>query len=38
MEIAHLLDQMRNGASAGSASGEGSAMQLVRCISSWTTN
>jgi DNA primase len=38
MEIAHLLDQMRNGASAGWASGEGSAMQLVRCISSWTTN
>ena len=38
MEIAHLLDRMRNGASAGWASGEGAAMQLVRCISSWTTN
>jgi len=38
MEIAHLLDQMRNGASAGWASGEGAAMQLVRCISSWTTS
>jgi len=38
LETAHLLDRMRNGASAGWASGEGAAMQLVRCISSWTTN
>jgi DNA primase len=37
MEIAKLLDQMRSGASAGWASGESAAMQLVRCISSWTS-
>jgi hypothetical protein len=38
MEVANLLDRMRNGVSAGWASGEGAAMQLVRCISSWTTS
>jgi hypothetical protein len=38
MEIATLVDQMRSNASAGWASGEGAAMQLVRCISSWTTS
>ena len=38
MEIARLVDQMRNGRNAGWASGEGAAMQLVRCISSWTTS
>lgn len=38
MEIATLLDRMRGGAAAGWASGEGAAMQLVRCISSWTTS
>ncbi len=38
MELATLLDQLRNGAHAGWAGGEGAAMQLVRCISSWTTS
>ncbi|MGZ6886502.1 MAG: DNA primase [Acidimicrobiia bacterium] len=38
MEIATLLDTMHNGAHAGWASGEAAAMQLVRCISSWTTS
>lgn len=38
MEIGRLLDQMRNGAHAGWASGEAAAMQLVRCITSWTTS
>jgi DNA primase len=38
IEVGTLLDRMRNGVSAGWASGEGAAMQLVRCISSWTTS
>jgi DNA primase len=38
IEIGTLLDRMHNGVSAGWASGEGAAMQLVRCISSWTTS
>ncbi len=37
-ELTLLLDQLRNGAHAGWAGGEGAAMQLVRCISSWTTS
>ena len=36
MQLAMLLDQMRGNASAGWAGGEAAAMQLVRCISSWT--
>ncbi len=38
MELAMLLDQLRNSAGAGWAGGEAAAMQLVRCISSWTTS
>ena len=38
MQLAMLLDQMRGNASAGWAGGEAAAMQLVRCISSWTTS
>ena len=38
MQLATMLDQLRNGAHAGWAGGEGAAMQLVRCISSWTTS
>ena len=38
MQLATMLDQLRNGAHAGWADGEGAAMQLVRCISSWTTS
>ena len=37
-QLTVMLDPVRNGASAGWASGEGAAMQLVRCISSWTTS
>ena len=35
-ELTVLLDPVRNGASAGWASGEGAAMQLVRCITQWS--
>ncbi len=38
MEIGRLLDEMHNGVHAGWASGEAAAMQLVRCITSWTTS
>ena len=38
MQLATMLDQLRNGAHAGWAGGEGAAMQLVRCMSSWTTS
>lgn len=38
MQLATMLDQLRNGAHAGWAGGEGAAMQLVRCISSWKTS
>ena len=37
-ELALLLDQLSGNAQAGWANGEGPAMQLVRCISSWTTS
>jgi DNA primase len=37
-EITMLLDRMRGGVQSGWASGEAAAMQLVRCISSWTTS
>jgi DNA primase, catalytic core len=36
MQLATMLDELRNSAHAGWAGGEGAAMQLVRCISSWT--
>lgn len=36
MQLATMLDELRNSAAAGWAGGEGAAMQLVRCISSWT--
>jgi DNA primase len=37
-QLTVLLDPVRNGVGSGWATGEGAAMQLVRCISSWTTN
>ncbi|MBK5287172.1 MAG: DNA primase [Acidimicrobiia bacterium] len=37
-ELTVLLDQLRNSAGAGWAGGEAAAMQLVRCIPSWTTS
>ncbi len=38
MELAMMLDRLRGSAGAGWASGEAAAMELVRCISSWTSS